>query len=136
MANGWARAMSIFEQSAFEALVKQLLATTKKVDKGLHQLQARAFEIEKKYDPRREFERWRNSAEGKWWKRQQHRLQKGCCIDCQRSVQLKGAHIDHIQPIKHHPTLAIDLNNLQILCAECNSRKGSQRLTEDAINLE
>jgi 5-methylcytosine-specific restriction endonuclease McrA len=122
--------------SAFEELVKQLLKTTKQVDKSLRRLQAQAFEIEKKYDPRREFERWRKSAEGKAWKRQQHRLQKGCCMDCQRKVQLKGAHIDHIKPIKHHPTLAIDINNLQILCADCNLNKGSQIFQVDAAASE
>jgi 5-methylcytosine-specific restriction endonuclease McrA len=128
--------MSVFEQVTFEHLVQQLLTTTKRVDKSLRRLQARAVGIEQKYDPRREFERWRKSSEGKQWKRQQHHLQNGCCNDCQCPVQLKGAHIDHIKPIKHHPTLAINISNLQILCADCNLNKGSQIFQVDTATIE
>lgn len=33
--------------------------------------------------------------------------------------------VDHIKPRKYHPELALDLNNLQILCNECNHGKGN-----------
>ena len=115
--------------SAFEALVRQIFQTTKRVDENLQQLQKRASEIEQKYEPRREFERWQQSAAGKTWKQQQHQRQQGCCASCQRSVALKGAHIDHIKSLKHYPHLAVAPHNFQILCADCNLRKGSQEIT-------
>jgi len=31
--------------------------------------------------------------------------------------------VDHVKPRKHHPELALDINNLQILCAACNHGK-------------
>lgn len=35
-------------------------------------------------------------------------------------------HIDHIKPKSTHPDLAMDLNNLQVLCAWCNIGKINQ----------
>jgi 5-methylcytosine-specific restriction endonuclease McrA len=33
--------------------------------------------------------------------------------------------VDHVKPRKHHPELALDINNLQILCAACNHGKSN-----------
>lgn len=38
--------------------------------------------------------------------------------------------VDHIKPRKSHPHLALDLNNLQILCHECNHGKGNWDSTD------
>lgn len=34
--------------------------------------------------------------------------------------------VDHIKPRRHYPELALDVNNLQILCNDCNMGKGSR----------
>ena len=34
--------------------------------------------------------------------------------------------IDHIKPRKFFPELALDILNLQLLCAKCNKRKGNK----------
>ena len=34
-------------------------------------------------------------------------------------------HVDHIRPRSKYPKLALDINNLQILCAPCNLGKGA-----------
>jgi len=34
-------------------------------------------------------------------------------------------HVDHIKPRSKHPELELDLDNLQILCADCNLGKGN-----------
>jgi 5-methylcytosine-specific restriction endonuclease McrA len=34
-------------------------------------------------------------------------------------------HVDHIKPKSTHPELALDVNNLQILCEECNLGKSN-----------
>jgi len=53
------------------------------------------------------------------------------CMACRRgredSVIL---HVDHIKPRSKHPELELDINNLQVLCADCNLGK-SNRSDED-----
>ena len=39
-------------------------------------------------------------------------------------------HVDHIKPRKTHPELALELDNLQILCHECNHGKGNWNTTD------
>lgn len=33
-------------------------------------------------------------------------------------------HVDHIKSVRLHPELALDIDNLQVLCADCNRGKG------------
>lgn len=39
-------------------------------------------------------------------------------------------HVDHIKPRKTHPELALDLDNLQVLCEVCNHGKGNWDSTD------
>lgn len=38
--------------------------------------------------------------------------------------------VDHIKPRRIYPELALDVNNLQILCHECNHGKGNWDMTD------
>lgn len=114
----------------FEKLVRELLQATKRVDQSLLQLQERTAKIHKKYEPRAEFDRWKQSLGGRKWKRQQYKLQAGRCVSCQKQISLNGSHIDHIKPLCRYPGLAIASDNLRILCADCNLSKGSKELLE------
>ncbi|GIU02454.1 HNH endonuclease [Shewanella algidipiscicola] len=46
------------------------------------------------------------------------------CVSCGASVQTGVVlHVDHIKPRSRYPELALDINNLQILCEACNLGK-------------
>ena len=48
------------------------------------------------------------------------------CSSCGASPE-SGAvlNVDHIKPRKYFPHLSLDINNLQVLCSECNHGKGN-----------
>lgn len=54
------------------------------------------------------------------------------CMMCGRSPKLHGVvlHVDHIKPRRKYPELALDFNNLQLLCADCNRGKGNKYETD------
>lgn len=53
------------------------------------------------------------------------------CLVCGRGRK-HGAvlHVDHIKPRSKYPELALDIENLQILCADCNLGKGNRDDTD------
>ncbi len=47
------------------------------------------------------------------------------CMACGHSAPSVVIHVDHIKPRSKFPELALDFDNLQILCALCNEGKGT-----------
>lgn len=64
--------------------------------------------------------------------RMQAFLKYGRKCQCCGATPESGAimNVDHIKPRKTHPELALTLNNLQILCHECNHGKGNWDQTD------
>lgn len=65
----------------------------------------------------------------KEWKKLRYealRIHGASCFCCGRNYRNHGVviHVDHIKPRSRYPSLAMDINNLQILCEECNLGKG------------
>lgn len=55
----------------------------------------------------------------------------GKCMCCGKSASDDIIlNVDHIKPRKTHPELALDKDNLQILCNECNHGKGNWNTTD------
>ncbi len=49
------------------------------------------------------------------------------CMKCGSTPKNpKMTHVDHIKPRKTNPELALDFNNLQVLCCRCNKAKGNK----------
>lgn len=38
--------------------------------------------------------------------------------------------IDHIKPVSKFPDMAMDIDNLQVLCWECNTEKSNKHYTD------
>ena len=50
------------------------------------------------------------------------------CNYCDENVSFnRSLNIDHIKPLKTHWNLRLDINNLQILCKDCNKFKASKQ---------
>ena len=51
---------------------------------------------------------------------------------CCGATPANGAqmHVDHIKPRYKFPELSLDLNNLQVLCSDCNQGKGAWDTTD------
>lgn len=45
---------------------------------------------------------------------------------CMKCGGIDVLHVDHIKPKSKFPELALDINNLQVLCEECNMAKGNK----------
>lgn len=54
-------------------------------------------------------------------------LKRECACCGNRHCEM---HVDHIKPKSKYPELMYDLNNLQLLCAECNLGKGNRDETD------
>lgn len=54
------------------------------------------------------------------------------CMMCGRSPQIHGViiHVDHIKPRSKYPELALVLENLQLLCEDCNLGKSNKYQTD------
>lgn len=52
----------------------------------------------------------------------------GKCTLCGRSRKVHGCamHVDHIKPRSKFPHLELDVNNLQLLCEDCNIGKSNK----------
>ena len=49
------------------------------------------------------------------------------CMKCGCQSNLA---VDHIKPRSTHPELALDFDNMQVLCGPCNSAKGNRQTTD------
>ena len=58
----------------------------------------------------------------------QHGARCQCCGATAKDG--KRIHVDHVKPRKHYPELALDISNLQVLCADCNLSKSSKDQTD------
>ena len=68
-----------------------------------------------------------------WRKVRMEALKKyGARCQCCGATPSHGAvmNVDHIKPRRLFPHLALDINNLQVLCHECNHGKGNWDMTD------
>lgn len=54
----------------------------------------------------------------------------GKCLCCGRSPPEVVLHVDHIKPRAKYQHLSLDLNNLQVLCGDCNMGKSAWDQTD------
>lgn len=47
---------------------------------------------------------------------------------CKQCGAVDGLQVDHIKPKSRHPHLALEIDNLQVLCWPCNRTKGTREV--------
>lgn len=78
---------------------------------------------------------WAKEFYNSWfWKKIRYealRKAEGKCCLCGRSAK-DGVRlvVDHIKPLREYPSLALDINNLQVLCFDCNKGKSNSDYTK------
>lgn len=104
------------------------LKKSKKVKKSKFVTKKQPINLKEKFAQSNEFLQsyeWRTV-------RMQALIKYGRKCQCCGASPSDGAvmNVDHIKPRKTHPELALTLNNLQILCHECNHGKGNWDQTD------
>ena len=56
------------------------------------------------------------------------------CLCCGESPPNTVLHVDHIKPRSKYPELELDINNLQILCKDCNLGKSNYDCIDYRLN--
>lgn len=76
-----------------------------------------------KAPPKKDFFKSREWQELRW---QVIKESDGRCVYCGRSRAHHGVtiHVDHIKPRSRFPHLALEKDNLQVVCEDCNMGKG------------
>ena len=109
------------KSDSLQDLSEKLFRLHFKISEYLKETEQKIETIKSKYEPRNQFNAWRNSQEGKQWKEEQYQRQNKRCPICQQPIlSLKGSHIDHIKPLSTHPHLALDPKNMRITHGACN----------------
>ena len=68
-----------------------------------------------------------NSKEWKNLKKEAAKKYGEICLKCGSNNCIN---FDHVKPRKYYPELALDINNIQPLCAKCNKNKGNHNFTD------
>lgn len=119
--------------SEIDKALWQLHTAMQASDRSLQTLKQRAAQLKDHFDPvavaRRDFNNWTKSSAGKAFKAGLFEQQQGRCVgaECKARSPLGSEYleIDHIQPLSKYPQLALDPQNLQLLCGPCNKKKSA-----------
>lgn len=79
---------------------------------------ARECHADPKYDA------FRTSPEGREWRDQQFKRYGHRCPECNKIINRNNANIDHKYPRRFYPWLAWEIENLWVMCIDCNKAKG------------
>ena len=78
------------------------------------------------------FDKFYSSSEWRSLRYKALRLRGFQCQACGNRPPLAILHVDHIKPRSKHPELELDINNLQVLCKDCNL--GKSNIYEDDLS--
>jgi len=119
-----------FARGRLYALAREEHATFRRLQESkAAQARQRQFEAERQEDGGPDF------FNSNTWQRLRFEVlaeSDGCCQLCGRSYREHGValEVDHIKPRSRFPSLALDKDNLQVMCFDCNRGKGNRDTTD------
>ena len=100
------------------------------INNEFHSIAKDAYQFARKHHADPKYEAFRNSDEGRAWKKQKLAECNSRCPECNKIINDNNSNIDHKHPRRHYPWLAWDVNNLWILCRDCNQNKSDRKWDE------
>jgi hypothetical protein len=77
-------------------------------------------------DPRKQFNNWLRSYEGKAWKSNEFQCRKGICAYCGELMREADAVVHHVEPIAKLGKSANRVENYRLLHPNCNNTIGTK----------
>lgn len=88
--------------------------------------QAQLEKAKASIDPRKAFNKWLQTNEGKDWKHKQFEFQSGKCAACHDSLRFSDAVVHHVLPLKAFGAAANKPENFKLLHPGCNLSIGTK----------
>ena len=102
----------------------------KQINNEFHKLAREAYQFARKQHAEPKYEAFRDSDEGRTWKKQKLAECNYRCPECNKLINGNNSNIDHKYPRRHYPWLAWDVRNLWVICRDCNRNKSDMRWDE------
>lgn len=103
-----------------------ILRRIRRVNQQFHQTARTAYEFTRKEYADPKYEAFRDSEAGRQWKAQKLAECQYRCPECNKSINDYNSNIDHKHPRRYYPWLAWNLDNLWVICKDCNTNKSDQ----------
>lgn len=121
-------AVSMTESSSdkLNRLYSEMYVLLEKEEKMRHETEKLLAKAKAMIDPRKEFNKWLKSSEGKAWKNKQFEYQDGKCAYCGESLRLADSEVHHILSLKEGGKEANKPENFKLLHPNCNRKIGTK----------
>jgi hypothetical protein len=103
--------------------INAIASEAQRINHRFHKTAKTAYEFARKNYADPKYEVFRTSDKGRAWKKHQLAQYNHRCPECYKPINGSNANIDHKHPRRYYPWMAWDINNLWILCIECNEAK-------------
>lgn len=102
----------------------------KRVNDEFHKSARDAYQFAREQYADPKYEAFRDSVAGKAWKKQKLTECNNRCPECNKLINDRNSNIDHKHPRRYYPWLAWDVNNLWVICKDCNLNKSDKQWDE------
>jgi 5-methylcytosine-specific restriction endonuclease McrA len=110
--------------------IDALALEAQRINDKFHRLARTTYQFTRKQYADPKYEAFRDSDEGRAWKKQKLAECNNRCPECHKLISDNNSNIDHKHPRRYHPWLAWDVNNLWVMCRDCNLNKSDMEWDE------